>query len=301
MIRNQITLKQIEALVAVADLGTFRKAATALGTTQPNVSVRIAALETTLGVVLMRRDAGSVRLTETGEEVLEIARGVLQGAERLLEVTARQDLITDQLRLGVTELIAGTWLHSYLRALKQTYPSLRISLTVDLSAEIEKHLSAGALDLAISNGPYPNPALVSTPLDDYRYGWVTTPEMAAALGPNASLPDMLAHGLLSHGKNTAASVALRDHLTAEGLPPDQVVHANSLTALMHMAVDGFGIAALPRQLYKPQLAAGRLVEVPYAWSPRPLKFYTCYHKDRAALYVRRAAALSLEIAQQSRQ
>ena len=64
MIRNQITLKQIEALVYVADLGTFRKAAAALGTTQPNISVRIAAMEDTLNIVLMHRDAGAVRLTE---------------------------------------------------------------------------------------------------------------------------------------------------------------------------------------------------------------------------------------------
>ncbi|MGR3638602.1 helix-turn-helix domain-containing protein, partial [Alterinioella nitratireducens] len=66
MISNTLTLKQLEALVWVADLGSFRKAAAHLGTTQPNISARIAALEATLGFSLMARDAGSVEMTPRG-------------------------------------------------------------------------------------------------------------------------------------------------------------------------------------------------------------------------------------------
>ncbi|MGB3690920.1 MAG: LysR family transcriptional regulator [Jannaschia helgolandensis] len=62
MIKSQITLKQLEAFAFVVDTGTFRAAATALGTTQPNISSRTAALETALDVALLYRDAGSVRL-----------------------------------------------------------------------------------------------------------------------------------------------------------------------------------------------------------------------------------------------
>lgn len=301
MIRNQITLKQIEALVYVADLGTFRKAAVALGTTQPNVSVRIAAIEDTLGIVLMHRDAGSVRLTEKGQEVLAAARSVLQSAETLLEVADRRDLIEEQLRLGVTELIAGTWLHSFLRALKSAYPALRVALTVDLADDIEKQLISGELDLALSNGPFQHHNLTNLPLGDYRYGWITSPEIAADLGLTPSFDSIFAQGLLSHGKNTRASAALRDYLITQGLPPEQVVHSNSLTALTHMAADGLGVASLPRQLYIPHLAADRLVEVDCPWVPAPLSFFASHHKDRAARYVHQAARLSAKIAAQARQ
>lgn len=57
----QVSLKQLEAFVAVADLGTFRRAAERLNTTQPNISARIAQLEAQMKVSLMERDAGSVR------------------------------------------------------------------------------------------------------------------------------------------------------------------------------------------------------------------------------------------------
>ena len=89
MIKSRITIKQLEAFVLVVDTGTFRKAAAALGTTQPNVSARISALEKSLGVVLMHRDAGSVRLTKTGETLVEAARQVILAGEAFLEQANR--------------------------------------------------------------------------------------------------------------------------------------------------------------------------------------------------------------------
>ena len=85
MIRSQITLKQLEAFAFVVDTGTFRAAASALGTTQPNISSRITALETALDVALLYRDAGSVRLTERGQELLSLTRDILRAGEALLE------------------------------------------------------------------------------------------------------------------------------------------------------------------------------------------------------------------------
>ena len=74
MIKSQITFKQLEAFTFVVDTGTFRAAAAALGTTQPNISSRIASLEAALDVTLLYRDAGSVRLTAKGKDLLEQTR-----------------------------------------------------------------------------------------------------------------------------------------------------------------------------------------------------------------------------------
>ena len=136
MIGNLFTLKQLEALIWVADLGSFRRAAAHLNTTQPNISARISGLEATLGVTLMQRDAGSIRLTEKGTALLAQARRVLREAEALVETAARPDLIDDSLRLGVTEVVASTWLRPFLRALAEVYPNLTVELTVDLSLSL---------------------------------------------------------------------------------------------------------------------------------------------------------------------
>ena len=124
MISSAFTLKQLEALIWVADLGSFRKAAAHLNTTQPNISSRIAGLEKTLGLSLMQRDTGSVQLTAKGAEIVAQARVVLQNADTLLNIAGRPDLHTDRIRLGVTELVAYTWLREFMRRVSDIFPNV---------------------------------------------------------------------------------------------------------------------------------------------------------------------------------
>ncbi len=93
-------------------------------------------------------------MTEKGEEVLSDARRVLRATEALLQTVDRHDLIEERLRLGVTELIAATWLHGFMREFRTIYPKVRFEMTIDLSREIENLLSAGQLDLAILTEPF---------------------------------------------------------------------------------------------------------------------------------------------------
>ncbi len=296
MIKSKITLKQMEALVSVADTGTFRKAAAALGTTQPNISVRIAAMEETLGVVLMHRDAGSVQLTEKGDEVLAAARQVLLAAEALLDTAGRQDLIEDRLRLGVTELVAATWLHAFLRQVKANYPAIRVELTVDLAYEIENHLTAGQLDLAILTGPFRTEPTGLILLGSCRYGWVATPEKADLLGASPTVAQIFAEGILTHGRHTRASVALRRHLESKGLRADQIVHSSSLSSALGMAVDDMGVALLPKPLFEAAVAAGELVELDPPWEPAPLEFFARFDAKRAPRFVADMASMAHEVA-----
>ena len=78
-------LKQLEAFIWVADLGSFRKAAERLNTTQPNISARLSGLENALDVTLMVRNPGSVQLTPAGQGLLVHAREVLRASENLAD------------------------------------------------------------------------------------------------------------------------------------------------------------------------------------------------------------------------
>ncbi len=297
MIKSQFTLKQLEAFVFVADQKSFRKAALALGTTQPNVSVRIAALEATLGTVLMHRDAGTVRLTEKGAELLVAARSVLRAAETMLDVAGQRAAIAERMRLGVTELVAATWLHQFLREFRTIYPSIRVELTVNLSADVMKDLAADQLDLAILNDAPNGSPFQKTPLGSHRYGWVATPDVAAALGPKPKWAEVFAKPVLTHARHANASIALAEFAQARKLPVDQIVHSNSLTACLHMAVDGMGITLLPRQIYQPHITSGLLTELDMGWEPDPLKFSALYDADKMPLFVAAAAEMAVRHAQ----
>lgn len=294
MIKSQITLKQLEAFAFVVDTGTFRAAASALGTTQPNISARISALESALNTALFTRDPGAVRLTAKGETLLVRARDVLWAGEALLEEAGRQDLIEERLRLGVTELVACTWLRDFLRRLKDAYPKLRVELEVDLSTAIDARLMQGQLDLAFQTGPFKTTALTSVPLGPERYCWVAQRDLARDLGLKPSLNDLFQHTILTHAKHTQAGHALHQLAETRGFDGSQIVHSSALSACIPMVLEGLGVALLPEALVRSEVDAGDLVRVHAEWLPAPLSFFARYAADRTPLFVGKAADLAAQ-------
>src|SRR5579875_2404635 len=129
-------LRHLQALVGVAEHGSFSAAADALGTVQSNVSAHIARLERELGAPLVDRSGG--RLTEEGEVVV-----------------ARAGMI------GTT----GRWLVPRLFALLRVrHPKVRITVADGTSATLEPRLANGQLDLAVVSLPVSIDDLTAVPL-----------------------------------------------------------------------------------------------------------------------------------------
>ncbi|WP_147124267.1 LysR family transcriptional regulator [Shimia ponticola] len=295
MIKNRITLKQLEAFVCVSNEGSFRRAADLLGTTQPNISVRIAALEDTLGAVLLLRDRGAVRLTARGKDLLPLARDVLRGTERFVTEAERADLITDRLRLGVTELIAATWLNDFLGAFGRVYPAIRVELTVDVSHAISAAQETGDIDLAILNQTAPDARFASVPVGSDSYVWTVSPAQKGCLIGTVTLNDVFGTTVLTHGRSTVASVDLRAEAKRRGLPVDRIAHSNSLTASLGMVRGGMGVGLLPARLCAEALMDGTLWEITVDWTPPALAFVAQYDAARSADFVAQAAAIASEI------
>lgn len=295
MIRSQITLKQLEAFAFVVDTGTFRAAATALGTTQPNISSRISALEMALDVTLLYRDAGSVRLTEKGRELLVLTRDILRAGEALLEAAGRQELIEERLRLGVTELVACTWLQSFLRLLRQEYPNLRVELEVDLSRQIEERLREGRIDLSLQNSPFGFQATGEEALAEEPYVWVANTHVASELANGTSVGRFFEKAVLTHARHTSAARALHDLAAASGYDAGKIVHSSALSACLPMVSEGLGVALLPRSLVSDEIDDGRLKSLKSDWTAPPLSFFARYNADRAPRFVAKACEIAASI------
>lgn len=297
MISRVLSFKQLEALIWVADLGSFRKAAQHLNTTQPNISSRIAGLEATLGVALMQRDAGSVRMTEKGIEILLCARKILREAEGLVAVANRADLTEDRLRLGVTELVACTWLHEYLRHLKDVYPALTIELTVDLSRNLDKELASNHLDLTIQTPPFGSSPVGTIDLGRFAYVWVTANPSTIDHVGQLTIKDLIPHSILTHARHTQAFIELIRHAESRSLPTTRFVSSNSLSSCVQMALDGMGVALLPKALVEKEIGNGRLAVLDVDWTPSPLRFAARFHAEKAARHVTHSAELAAQMSQ----
>ena len=158
-------LRQLAALVAVADTGTFSAAAAHLHTVQSNVSTHVARLERELGVTLVDRAGG--RLTEEGEAVVARARRVFFELEALVaDVAALTKEVTGTARLGMIGT-AGRWLvPRLLERLGDLHPAVHLVVVEGSSAALVTRLEAGGLDLSLVNLPLSAPDIATEPLFD---------------------------------------------------------------------------------------------------------------------------------------
>ncbi len=287
-----ITLKQLETFVRVADLGSFRRAAERLATTQPNISARIAALEGELGQRLLERDAGSVTLTQPGRVALAHARRVLRGVEELMSATGGATRVQGVLRLGVTEMIAHTWLRHLLKALPRAYPNVLLELTVDRSQHLSTALFDRSLDLALQSGPFERRSTGAIALGRYPFIWVASPALGLDAGTDLSLGDIARFAILTHARGTFPYDQLTAHVARSGRGDVRLVTSSNLAACIQMALDGLGVACLPRAMVAGDLAAGRLIGLRYPWVPDALDFAARFDAERAPGHVAGAAALA---------
>ncbi len=287
-----LTFKQLEAFIWVCDLGSFGRAAERLNTTQPNISSRILALENLLETRLMERDAGSVRLTAKGRELLEHARHVQRSVEKFIEVAGRSHLNEGVLKLGVTELVVNTWLRDFLRLSKQAFPNVDIELTIDLSVNISEALHDHTLDLALQSSPFQRPINATLALGTYAYVWVASPRIVKQQDGLGHIP------ILTHTRGTIAVEEIEQHFAKRRGAIKRLVPSSNMAACLHMAIDGLGVAVLPEAMVQRDVKAGRLALVDYHWSPKPLKMCARYHAEKAAGYVGKIAQLAKQVAQQ---
>ena len=290
-----LNLKQIEAFVWVADLKSFRKAASRLNTTQPNISSRIAALERSLNVTLMYRDAGSVRLTSKGEELLLRARSILNAAESFLVSAGDTALIDGVLRLGVTEMIVHTWLRDFMRELKSIYPNVTVELMVDLSETIEKELVARSIDLAFHNGPFNQHFSGTHDLGSYAHVWVAAPHSDIAKLKNVNINAMANESILTHARGTRPFAQIESHFRAYRDFMFRLVPSTNLAACLQLTMDGFGVASAPLCMVKKDLKNKTLVQINYDWVPEDLHFQARYDAETAPLFVAKAAVLGHQL------
>src|SRR3954462_15171379 len=144
------SIRQLECLVAVAETGSFRRAATSLGISQPALSAQGQAAEHVLGIQVFERDRRSVLITSGGEDVVSRAREALVAIDAVGDAARRRgEPLVGSLRLGVIPTIAPYWLPALLPEVHRKFPRLELILREDQTHRLLAQLSAGQLEVAL--------------------------------------------------------------------------------------------------------------------------------------------------------
>jgi DNA-binding transcriptional LysR family regulator len=146
-----VELRHLRTMAAIAEEGTFGRAAALLGYTQSSVSQQIAALERALGGAVFDRPGGPrpVRITPLGEVVLTHGRDLLSKAEVLTDAVDRFRAGNGRIDIGTFQSVSNLILPAVVRRLLDEHPGCDIRLS-----EVEpKHPRIGDLDLLFHDGP----------------------------------------------------------------------------------------------------------------------------------------------------
>ncbi|WP_405943827.1 transcriptional regulator CynR [Streptomyces sp. NBC_00932] len=232
-----LELRHLRYLLAVAEHGSFTRAAEDLRISQPTLSQQIKQLERGVGVQLLDRTGRAVRLTDAGEAYVHYARRALRdlaAAERA--VADVQDLSRGSLRLAVTPTFTAYLIGPLIAELHTRHPGIALDVREMTQDHIESALLADGLDLGIAfDGPH-LPGIAATAL--------FTETLSLVIGAGRSEADAdadggrpLPAGALAerHLALLSGDFATRGHIDAyfaqERVSPRIMVEANSIQAL----------------------------------------------------------------------
>src|ERR1700739_1642837 len=191
-------LHQLRYFCAIAETGSFSRAAQQSHVSQPSLSQQILKLENELGVRLFDRLGRTVRLTELGAAFLPRARAVLRDLEAARsDVVERKTSIAGSLCVGVIPTIGPYLLPPVLASFSRKYPQARVTGAEEITPLLLEKLRAGTADLAI----------VALPLQARNHEFESFPLTAERLYAVLPKRHLLrrAHGVYSGGGKTLCS------------------------------------------------------------------------------------------------
>lgn len=252
-----MTLKQLQTFYWVSRLGSFSAAADHLCTTQSAVSMRIHDLEQSLGVALFDRSQRTARLTGKGQELIKHAEELIARATEIQHRIGDSKVLSGTVRLGVTELVAVTWLPRLVSAINAHYPSVLVELDVDLTLNQLGKLQSGALDLVIVPGPIRQPGLTNISLGSVAFDWMASPALGVPRG-RVRAHDLHRWPLLTLSRASNLHALLGVWFDKNAANFRRVDTCNSIGVIAALTIAGLGVSFLPRTQFAEDIAAKRL-------------------------------------------
>lgn len=290
-----VDFKSIETFLWVVTLGSFRGAAQRLNTTQPAISQRIAQLEREMGVKLLNRDHRVASLTPSGRQMMVYAEKLIGLRSEMMAEVGDRSAMRGVLRLGVAETIVHTWLPRLIKSVNTAYPNLSLEIEVDITPALSARLLAQEIELAFVLGPLSASSVRNRVLCDYPIGFLASP--ALGLGESSlTVHDLAKFPIITFPRKTQPYEIVRSLFNRPGLPPIRLHASASLATVIHMAIEGLGIAVIPTAIVENELADGRLQQLSTDLKISPLTFSASWLASPDTVAVELVAELAGKIA-----
>lgn len=258
-------LKQLKALVTVAEAGSVTKAAQLLHLVQPAVTRQIRTLEQELGVSLFERTRQGMRPTEAGTVLVERARRALHELERArAEIRPDPGPVTGIATVGLLESTLDVLTAPLAHHMRRHHPGIRLRLLTAYSGHLQQWLDQGDVDLSLLYNLRSTPSLHVRPLLREQL-WAVAPPGAglhaeAPVTIDELLPQPMVVPVAGHGLRVLVDQA---YARAEALPRISI-ETNSMRLQKQLVLAGSGWTILPASGVAADVAAGSFSAAPLA-------------------------------------
>ena len=288
---------QLDAFVAVVEIGSFTRAAARLSLSQPTITTRVKSLEQGLGVTLLERLPSGVRPTPAGRQLLPYAREIISLTGRARQAISSDGQPHGCLDVGTVESLTSYRLLPMVEYLYRRYPKVQVSLHAGAGTDAVAAVRDGRLDCAFIVGSpeehegldtqvlCPEPlVLVGNP------GHLLVGRGAVADEDLRSTPIIRADSRAGYQHQFEQAIGLLD-----GSDRPRVFELDSIDAAKRSVALGIGMAFMPLVSVERELADGTLATID--WAP-PFETFTQVVRRRtsssyAALDALVAAALDV--------
>lgn len=275
-----VTIKQLEALIWVIRLGGFSQAAHHLRTTQSAVSKRIGELEDQLGVQLLDRTSRSARPTDKGRELFGMGERLLDQHRNLVEKMSSPDTVRRDLRIGVTELTALTWLPRLIEEIDRNYPEVTIEQEVSTSVNLLDGLAKDRFDVVfVHNISDRRHIFERVEIGTVENVWMCAPKLVKDLPPSTSA-ELQRHDILVQGDRSGSWMQYDNWFRLHQIDMRNIRFCSDLIAQIGFTISGLGVSYLPREALTYLTDAGRLLMLDIEPKLSPVPYAAVYRVDR---------------------
>ncbi|PSU31266.1 LysR family transcriptional regulator [Photobacterium lutimaris] len=277
--KNGMKLDDLRTLIAIAQHGSFRAAASALDIPPTTLSRRLQRLEDTLGSQLVIRDSRNVSLTPLGRNYFERCQPLLAQLE--IATAELHDRSHSEPR-GALRVSAPVGLLTYrlmplFNRFLALYPEISLSLT-HLSNQHHDY-SPEQYDVVFRVGQQPDSSFAAANIGESQRVLVASPDYLAGHGVPAHPDDLNGHARL-------ASVPEFEWALTNQKDNQETIWINSpvkmaiadLNSIKQATIEGLGIACLPNYVVADALAAGQLSAMMSDWYSPPRPIYMLYQR-----------------------
>ena len=256
-----ISLRQMRYLIALEETRHFREAAESCGISQPSLSVQIKTMEDALGLTLVERGRGPVRLSLAGREVARRAHGILDAAQGILDlsVTLKSGL-GGTIRLGTSATLGPYLMPHVISDQRASHPDLRLYIREAAPRDLLRELHDGVHDLILTQLPVSGATLSHARLFREPLAVALPAEHPLAARDTLDNDDLSNKTILS----LSPAYALYDMISAlcveTGAHLSREYEGTSLDALRQMVAMNMGLTFLPA-LYVESEIQGRARDV----------------------------------------